>query len=93
MIKARQPKTCSRCRAIQSIGSSRWRCMLWFEVEEYEGAFWAGYTSYEDVHVNIRPVGKCPKPITIAQCAEAYQAFGPPPKQQTGVLIVYHKIN
>jgi hypothetical protein len=41
--------------------------MYHFPTIKREPVLWHNWTAWEDIMVDIRPVGKCPKPLTIAE--------------------------
>jgi hypothetical protein len=66
-MKLKKPRTCRGCRWYSTYTSTHGYCLYQFPTEKIKSVLWRHYTAWEDIHVDIRPVGECPKPLTIAE--------------------------
>jgi hypothetical protein len=66
-MNLKKPRTCRGCRWYTTYSGTRGYCLYHFSTEKVEPILWRNYTAFEDIYVDIRPVGECPKPLTIAE--------------------------
>jgi ABC-type ATPase with predicted acetyltransferase domain len=60
--------TCRGCRWYSTYNSITGFCLYHFPTEKTDvPVLWRNYTAYTDIYVDIKPTGKCPKPITISE--------------------------
>ena len=73
----RSPKTCKGCRFynFQSNKKLSGYCLYGYEVELTEEKYWQ-YSVMQGLIVNVKPIGKCPKPITIKEAADYRKELG-----------------
>lgn len=68
-MKMKKPRTCRGCRWYSTYNFNSGFCLRQrdFPTEKTKLVIWHRYTAYYDIFVNIKPVGECPKPMTIAE--------------------------
>jgi len=71
----KNPRSCRGCRLYNTFNGTTGFCLHHYPVKMIESVLWRNYTTREDIFVNIKPAGRCPKPLSRAEASYWYKEW------------------